>query len=1173
MAYTRGEAPYQDTFDASKNYHSILHRPGCILQNSELNEMQSMIKDHIKQIGDSILNNGDIIEGCQLIIQDNSISNNATVKVATLTAGRVYLDGFVYKIPEQELIIKGVGTEKVGIKVNQEVITEFDDNDLYDPASGFANYKQAGAHRLKETAEIVLDDENASVLYTIVNGEIANTNATTGTTIIDSINTTLARRTFEESGNYRLNGLKLVNKGTYDDDTIYATMESGKAYIRGYEVTKQSNTPIPIRRPTDTRHISQEQKTFNTATNISGIGNAYKLNNYPVTELNEVHAIVQMSWQMTRGSKANGSDLIQINENATVVSIQSISGYTKSSNGSSSSGDYFLDGSYINWGNSSATAKEPAAGASYTAVLWVNVKLTKDVNYELITDATSASSYLKILNNGIVSVSNGISTVSASMVSGQPLNYAYDYNLYRRDLLTMDYTGTVYVTEGQPNDLNNVESPMCYNDELLILGSILVRPESNELGIINNDNTRLTMDDLHRLADRIATLEYNQALSDLDNEAMLGEDTTTLKGVLTDGFVSLSKSNLDYTNSTGTITYNASIDLDTQELTLSSNDTVFELEPMDITTVSPLPSYKAYGSLITADGEETVIAEQPYATGAYTVNSYAVFPSSPVVSVSPSVDNWVEKNTITVQGQDTTVSYRLRRWWYYGNASWTAAEKQLWISLGFEDGGKSTGMRATSGTLTVEQSVISSVKETAIAYMRQKTISITGDMFPAFTNNISCKFDGINVSLTPASSNYKGTSAGTLKCDASGCCKGTLTVPANVLCGTVNVVLSPKDNPNLYGSTTYTSIGTTITTTKTVWTETIKYSAYDPLAQSFQFTRNQYLTSVGLYFCVKPTSADKAISVQIRNMVNGYPSTTCYAEKVLYPSDIVVSEDGTGETKVTFDDPVFCYANTQYCVVIMTEDNITSMYYSELGEDTVDNNTPLIIDPYTEGVLFSSSNAQTWTAHQASNLKFKLYGNIYKDEGYVYFREISNVDFDRIMVAAEVSTPTNTELTMEYSLDSGKSWYPISVYNDIEMSTIVEKIMIRAHFKSDTTVSPVILAKPIYFAGFKNNLNCNYITNNVEMPDGYGTVKQVYQVYVPSGTEVKVYYSTDCGQTWAVGTQDDTATVELDAVGWTQYTVKATLTTRKTNFMARIELKTGSSLMRPKVKKFMNILI
>lgn len=1170
MAYKKGEAPYQDSHNPEKDYHQILWRPGKIVQNAELNEMQSIIKEHIKQIGDSVLNNGDIIEGCQLLIQDNTVSANSTIKVALLTAGRVYVDGYVYNIPETELPISGVGTEKIGIRVSQEVVTEFDDNDLYDPASGFANYKQAGAHRLREVAEIVLNDVDASVLYTVVNGEISNTNNTTGTTIIDSINTTLARRTFEESGNYRLRGLNLVNKGSSDDANIYATLESGKAYIKGYEVTKHSNTAVSVRKPTDTRHISQEQTIYNSSQSLA----RYKLFNHPVTKLTDVHAIVRMSWPMTRGNVLNGSDLISINENASVISIESISGYTKSTNSSISSGDYFLDGNKVNWGN--PNGREPSSGASYTAVLLVNVKLTENVNYKLVIDDNLNASYIQILNNGQVSVSNGAgSPITSTIVNGQAFNYSYDYNLYRRDLIAMDYAGTIYKIEGQPNDLHNVESPMCYNEELLILGSILVKPENDKLSIINNDNTRLTMDDLHRLADRISTLEYNQALSDLDNEAMMGEDSTTLKGVLTDGFVSLAKSNLGYSMTVNgkTVTYNASVDLDTQELTLSSEDTVIELEPVDTKTVSPLPSYKKYGTLIAADGNETVIVNQPYATGAYTVNSYAVFPKSPVVSVSPSIDNWVERNTVTIQGQNTTVSMRLRRWWYYGNAAWTAAEKQKWISLGYADGGKSTGMRNTSGTVTVEQSVINSVKETAIAYMRQKTVFVSGDMFPAFMDNITCKFDDIEVALTPSENKYKGKSSGTLKCDASGCCKGTFTVPAKVLCGTVSVTLAPKDNPNLYGATTYTAIGTTITTTKTVWTETIKYSAYDPLAQSFQFSKNQYLTSVGLYFCVRPTTESKPVSVQIRNMVNGYPSTTCYAEKILYPSDIVVSSDGTGETKVTFDDPVFCYADTQYCVVVMTDDNLTSLYHAELGQETVDTGTPLIVDPYVEGVLFSSSNAQTWTAHQSSNLKFKLYGNIYNSDGYVYFREITNVNFDRIMVAAEVSTPTNTKLTMEYSLDSGQTWYPISIYNDIEMSVIVEKIMIRAHFETkDVSVSPVILVSPIYFAGFKNNSLCNYITNNVTMDESYSQVKQGFQAYVPSGTQVNVYYSTNQGQTWESPQQ--ITSKEIDAAGWSQYEFKnnKTVPNGTKDYMARIELSTTNSLVRPKVKKFINII-
>ena len=95
-------------------------------------------------------------EGCQLIIPDTATAERA----CTLTGGRIYLDGAVRVIPETHFNLHGIGVETVGVKLKTEVITEVDDPDLDDPAAGFANYRQSGAHRLKETIEVVINDEH-----------------------------------------------------------------------------------------------------------------------------------------------------------------------------------------------------------------------------------------------------------------------------------------------------------------------------------------------------------------------------------------------------------------------------------------------------------------------------------------------------------------------------------------------------------------------------------------------------------------------------------------------------------------------------------------------------------------------------------------------------------------------------------------------------------------------------------------------------------------------------------------------------------------------------------------------------------------------------------------------------------------------------------------------------
>ena len=141
MEYTKGQAPYYDSFNEDDGYTSLLFRPGVAVQNRELNEVQSLLKSGIKGVGDALLSDGDIIEGCQVILAP--IEGETVQKKCTVTSGKIYLDGIVRKLQESSINISGVGVENIGVKIEQEIVDEYTDNGILDIAAGFANYRQS----------------------------------------------------------------------------------------------------------------------------------------------------------------------------------------------------------------------------------------------------------------------------------------------------------------------------------------------------------------------------------------------------------------------------------------------------------------------------------------------------------------------------------------------------------------------------------------------------------------------------------------------------------------------------------------------------------------------------------------------------------------------------------------------------------------------------------------------------------------------------------------------------------------------------------------------------------------------------------------------------------------------------------------------------------------------
>jgi hypothetical protein len=1159
MEYKKGQPPYYDTFNEDDGYTSILFRPGVSVQNRELNEVQSLLRDGIKGVGDALLSDGDIIEGCQVILAP--VEGDTIQKKCTVTSGKIYLEGIVRKLRESSIILSGIGVENIGVKIVQEIVDEYTDNGILDVAAGFANYRQSGAHRLKETLSITLNDDSASTLFTIQDGELVNTSTQEDTSVIDRFSATMARRTYDESGNYKVWGLELSSKGITDEDTIHVALSEGKAYILGYEILRDSSSTIKLPRATDLRLVKSEPKIFRD------MEQSYKLNNVPVHEITEVTVVSCMTIQMTRGSVRNGSDPIP-EIYRPVVDIQSI---TQPSTGITyvKNQDFMLNADTVNW---SLDGNEPEAGESYMVTFTYNKTLVSKEDFDL--QQVGEEYYLKLLKESDykaeMSVTNpGLQIRGIAKDSTMLLDY--NFMLYYIATITLDSNGMTRVEKGQSDTLERVTAPNLNDRSVLVLGSVLLTPKNDNLSIDNKNTLRLSMEELQEMVQRIYDLEYNQAITDLDNEAMSGEDAATLKGIYTDGFIGFSKCDVNFNNNN--VTFDSAIDLENNELTLSSVSTAHDLTMRIRDDLIPASSAKQHARLISSNCSEKVIATQPYATSVMRINPYQTFPSRPRLSITPKIDNWIEttKATITenitknVTGQ-TVINMSYNRVIRGGHFS-------AYTTTKVTDSTTSVSSKTSSSTAT-------KILESAITYMRQRVINIVGSRFKSHQNNIAVLFDDRQVFATPLNSNYTASKAGYLKADSQGKVYGSIIVPANTKCGTVRIRIYPEDNHDIVAEATYTATGTkrtvqTIVTNTTVNTTTVYQSVLqttviDPLAQTFQFEKDQMITSVGLYFCVR--DIDNDVIIQIRGVENGYPNAVCYAQKVIDGSECRTSENGTIETKINFDDPIYCEGGVQYCIAILTESPTASMYYSTLGGRDFSTKSSVIKNPYIEGMMFSSSNAITWTAHQSDNLKFNIYGNTFSPKSYVHFTEINDVKYDRLALYASTEVPTDTSLSWEYSSDNGNTWNPISLGSEVELTAIVTNLLVRACVEtSRTEVSPVIASDSIELIGYLNNTNCEYISKNIETDREFSTVKQVLEIIQPTGTNVNVYYCVDAnGVDWRSATQIDSKV--KDANGYIQYTFEDELDSSASNFRARIHLSTNDPCIRPRVRNLMNIL-
>lgn len=1142
---------YYNLFDSTKGYTELLFRAGKVLQSKELNELQSILKEQIKNVGDTILTDGDIIEGCQLLISDDR-------RTVSLTPGKIYLEGNVRSIPTlTSLAISGTGIETIGAKLSSVVISPDDDATLNDVATGYDNYNQDGAFRLKETISIVLNDSEATTIYTLKDGEKLSETASQDLTQLDKINNTLARRTFDESGNYKVENLHMSHK-SYDDNYIYIEVNSGRAYIEGYEVNLEANTAVRLDRPTEVKKIEIEPKTYETGTL------KYLLSNPYVKAITKVSASVEVTENRVRGSIEGGIDYLSKENVLQIVSIsQGTTTFTKGV-------DYQLYSNGVDW---LIEGNEPAEGSTYTVTYRYNKQLLPDVDYTLERDGIDG--YLKFLDGG------------DKPVNDAQVNVDYEFYLYRYDVISLDRYGTLMVTKGQPDIYRTVTLPPVNSVNNLVLGSVLLVPEAN-YGIITENKTQaIKMLELYTILQRISDLEYNQAISDLDREAADGESATELKGVLTDGFIGYSKMDMTHPEWFCIIdTYNETLTLPVIEF--STNNGASVMQDAEKSTVSNFTNESGGGLILNQILSEEVIS-QSNASGIIAINSYMAYSKEPTVVLDPENDTW-PATTREEKGQTNVVNINSYRWWYHGNDSYAQQGKKLVTQQGLTVAEVEAAVKAASGgkwsmlnnvTLTKEsKSISTTTQEQEYMYQREVTITIS-DLRPLI-DNVVTYFNDIKVNVTPLNSTYAGTESGSLKADTNGEAKGKFTVPANVSApGPVYVKVYSTIAPQLVGIATYTC-NTTQNITVTTKTQT-KYNVRftDPVAQSFVFegegeNNDHFVTAVGLYFAdIKNNGEnDEGITVQLREMSNGFPTRHALAQAVIKASDVKVSSNGTAETKIVFDHPVHCKTNTEYCFTVLSYNDRDALFYGELGEKDLVSQGLITVNPYLGGVMFSSSNNSTWSAHQSSDLKFNLYTAKFNTSSTWVTKEItSNDPMHRIVFTlgdGGLQIPANCSISWQYSVDGGTNWNPISPNFDIEMLDSVTSVRLRCIMSGTEHVSPTFSLSNLSFAAYTNLSPSVYVSRNISLPDGFNNIKISFNAYLPEGAGLNVYYATDIsGTNWQ--SIPNTSSVQVSSK-YTTYTYEKTLDAPAYNYRVKIVLTSEKLTLPPSVQKLMNIL-
>jgi hypothetical protein len=210
----------------------------------------------------------------------NLIASSATGYSALMTysAGVIYAKDHFIRADEDTLILSKYSsnaTVRVGYNVIESIIKEADDSTLLDPASGSYNYAAPGAARLKLSLQLAkrsLNDTAGNNFVELRQIKDGITQTSSDSTQYNQLRDYLATRTYEESGNYVVNGLSprlrehllsANNQGVYtageggSSSKLVVEINPGRAYVQGFDIDQKVSAKVTLDKATDYRSVEQ----------------------------------------------------------------------------------------------------------------------------------------------------------------------------------------------------------------------------------------------------------------------------------------------------------------------------------------------------------------------------------------------------------------------------------------------------------------------------------------------------------------------------------------------------------------------------------------------------------------------------------------------------------------------------------------------------------------------------------------------------------------------------------------------------------------------------------------------------------------------------------------------------------------------------------------------------
>lgn len=1104
---------YYDRFNPAKRHEKHLFSADRVLQSAELNEMQTGLIDRVANIGNVLFKDGDLIRDAGCVV-------DGVTGDTRLASGALWLAGAVRGIGPATLKVAVEGEVVVGVYLQEATVTELEDPELLNPAQGTRGYMEPGAARLQLNPVwgVAGDGKTGKFypVYQVLNGVLK---AKEPPPTIDAVSVALQRYDRDSTGgNYIISGMDVRRGAELEGDKQTYIISAGAARANGKQVELRAALRYVFSAAPDLKTIADEP-------HVSSGTAAQRVNvDYgPIAQLDSVSMTAERTVTLSHGVIAGGQDPLPDTSVLQIVEVkQGATVYVKNA-------DYKLTAGKVDWSPSGA---EPASGSTYT------------VKYQHIASVTPTAA-------------DGTGFTVTGAVAGTLILASYRYKMPRVDRLCLNESGDIVPIKGVASDW--MPPPPSVASGLLLLATIY--QHWNAGTTISLDSPRMVpMSDLAHVQDQLDGLKMLIAQQQLQSDAM-NREAVQKKGVFVDPFMDDSMRDAGQVQSGaiigGTLTLPVSLAASRYGSDVAGPTTlaytVIPLVEQNRRTgsmaVNPYQSFAPLPATVTLD---PAIDQMTYSTESWTssmtnrIVQRVAYGDSAGPSSSTSVETLSSARHEDQIIRPVTVKFSISGF----------GPNETVVGASFDGIAVTPGSQANPAVLPVSNAqgaVSGQFNIPANVPVGRKLVQIIGNggsRGSAYYTAASWSEDRVlRRVVTEYSYEYEPAPV-----PASPTVPPETTVPGlpevlppppmqppdpdpkRALVKDMYVRFLGRDGEPAGVDYWVEAIGLGVTGTElleqflgaavTNKEENLQQSAkdawqvikdkeghyadvgVDPLAQTFLSSTPAHLVGVDLWF---EAVGSTDVMVQLRTVETGLPTRRVLAEARLSPSDIRI--DGS-PTRALFALPYFTEANEELAFVVMCNDAETTLSVAELGK--WDGSAWITAQPYTIGVLLSSSNNSTWTPHQDRDIRFRVLAANYTET-------VRNISLGTVAVTGAtdlmvmgLEQKASAHATIGYTvvLPDGSEIAASSNQPLALAAPVTGNVTLRAQLRGDSSVSPVLHRGGQLLVGWLGATG-DYVSRAVKAGTG-SRVRVVIDAMLPSGAAATVQLKGgDVGDTWS----------------------------------------------------------